>query len=52
LPVGVAIGTMSLVKESCKEFCVYAGIPAKKIKERSRKLLALEKEFLNNLEEK
>ena len=51
LPVGVAIGAMSLVKESCEEFSIYAGIPAKKIKDRSRELLTLEKEFLKNLEE-
>lgn len=39
---GTAIGAHSLVKESTKEFSLYAGIPARFIKERSRKLLDLE----------
>lgn len=43
---GVAIGAMSLVKESCEEFSIYAGIPARKLKDRSRDVLVLEKRFL------
>ena len=42
---GTAIGAFSLVKKSTKEFSLYAGIPAKFIKERSRNLLKLEKEI-------
>jgi dTDP-4-amino-4,6-dideoxy-D-glucose acyltransferase len=49
LHIGVAVGAMSLVKQSCDEFSIYAGVPAKKIKERSRELLNLEKVFLNKL---
>jgi len=43
LEKGVAIGALSLVNDSCSEFGIYAGIPAKKIKERNRELLNFEK---------
>lgn len=46
---GVAIGAMSLVKKQTTPWAIYAGIPAKKIKERSKKLLELENEFINDL---
>lgn len=36
---GVAVGTMSFVNRSLDEWTIYAGIPAKKIKERKRGLL-------------
>jgi galactoside O-acetyltransferase len=39
---GVAIGALSLVNSSCDAFGIYAGVPAKRVKERSKKLLALE----------
>lgn len=45
---GVAIGALSLVTKSCEAFGIYAGAPAKRIKERSRKLLELELEFLKS----
>lgn len=45
---GVSIGSLSLVKEDCESFYVYAGIPAKRIRKRSDKLLKLEKEFLKS----
>lgn len=38
---GVAIGALSLVKKDCSSFGIYAGVPAKKIGERKRDLLAL-----------
>lgn len=44
---GVSIGALSLVKKNCKSFCLYGGIPAKLIKKRSKKLLELEKKFIN-----
>jgi len=47
---GVAIGAMSLVKESCPEFSVFAGVPAKKIKDRQKTLLNLEEEFLKRVD--
>lgn len=36
---GCAVGAMSLVTSSLKEWGIYAGIPVKRLKERSRKLL-------------
>lgn len=44
---GVAIGALSLVSETCKEFGIYAGVPAKKIKERFRDILDLEKKLID-----
>ena len=46
---GVAVGSLSLIKEDCYAFCIYAGSPAKFIKERKRDLLKLEEAFLANL---
>lgn len=43
---GTAIGAMCFVNRSTKPWTIYAGIPAKAIKERSQELLRLEKEFL------
>jgi len=42
---GVAIGALSLVTKNCSEFGVYIGIPAKKIKERKKDIIDLEKEL-------
>lgn len=36
---GVAIGAMSLVKDELPSFMIYAGIPVRCVKERSRKML-------------
>ncbi len=49
---GVAIGALSLVKNCCTAFGVYAGTPAKKIAERKPDFLELEKKFLATLEPK
>lgn len=46
LEEGVAVGAMSMVNKKLETWNVYAGIPCKKIKERSRRLLSLETEFL------
>lgn len=43
---GVAVGALSLVKESCTAFGVYAGNPARRVRERKRDLLMLEQVFL------
>lgn len=48
LEEGVAVGALSLVKTNCYAFGIYAGNPAKRIKERKRNLLELEKAFLSN----
>lgn len=46
---GTSIGACSLVTKTCDEWGIYAGVPVRRIKERSRKILELEKNFLNNL---
>lgn len=43
LEEGVAVGALSLVKKDCQAFGIYMGSPAKRITERKRDLLALEK---------
>lgn len=45
---GTTVGSMSLVKKSLDSWGIYAGIPCKYIKERSKELLKLEKQFLIN----
>lgn len=46
---GVAVGALSLVNKDCQEFSIYIGVPAKKIKNRKRDLLKLEKTLLEFL---
>lgn len=46
IELGVAIGALSLVSKKCIEFGIYSGIPAKRVKERKRELLEVEKTFL------
>ena len=46
LEEGVAVGALSLVKESCTAFGIYAGNPARRVRERKRDLLDLEGEFM------
>ncbi len=43
---GVAVGALSLVNKSCKEFGIYAGIPVKRITERKRDLLRHEADYV------
>ena len=47
LAEGTAVGAMSLCKQSTEPWGIYAGIPARRIKERSRELLKLQKEYEN-----
>lgn len=42
---GSAVGSMSLVNKSLDAWGIYAGVPCKYMKERSKKLLAMEKAF-------
>ena len=44
---GTALGSRSLVCRSLEAWGIYAGIPCKRLKERSRKILELEKSFLD-----
>jgi len=46
LKEGTSIGAMSLVRKSTEEWSIYVGNPARKIKNRSKGLLELEKAFL------
>ena len=46
LEEGAAVGALSLVRDRCKAFGVYFGAPARKIGERKRDLLELEKRLL------
>ena len=45
---GTAVGAFTQVNKSLDEWSVYVGIPAKKINNRSKRILELEKEFLKN----
>ena len=42
---GVAVGALSLITKNCDAFGIYAGNPARRIKERKRDLVKLEKSF-------
>jgi len=46
---GVAVGSLSLIKDDCEAFGIYAGNPAKYVKPRKQDLLELEKQFSNSL---
>lgn len=43
---GAAVGALSLVNRDLEPFGVYAGSPIRRLKDRSRRLLDLEREFL------
>lgn len=43
---GAAVGAHSLIKSNLEPWSIYAGVPAKYINIRSRKMLEFEKEFL------
>ena len=49
LAEGTSVGALSMVTKSTEEWSVYSGVPAKKIKDRRRDLLALEKEYLSDV---
>lgn len=48
LEEGVAIGALSLVTQHCEAFGIYAGTPAKRIKDRKRDLLSLERRLFSH----
>lgn len=52
LETGTAIYSYSLVTKSTEPWSIYFGIPAKKIKSRSRNLLKFEIQFLNSIKKK
>jgi galactoside O-acetyltransferase len=47
LEEGASVGALSLVNTNCDPFGIYAGVPAKFIAQRSRKLLDVEQDFLS-----
>lgn len=49
---GCSIGAMTLVNKSTTAWGIYVGNPAKRVKERKKDLLVLEKEFLETLNTK
>ena len=50
LSEGTAVGAMTLINKDTKPFCIYAGIPAKIIGKREKKILELEKLMQANIE--
>lgn len=49
---GSSVGAMSLITKSLQPWGVYAGIPVRYLKERSKKILDLEKRMLEDMENK
>lgn len=43
---GTSVGSMSLVNKSLDEWGIYVGIPCRRIKDRSKKVLELERQYL------
>ena len=48
LAEGTSVGAMSLIRKSTQEWSIYLGNPAKRIMNRKKNLLELEKEYLKN----
>jgi len=44
------VGALSLIKQNCEAFGIYAGSPARRIGDRKRDLLELEGQFLRLLD--
>ena len=48
---GSSFGALSLINKDADEWSIYCGIPCKKIKDRKKNILLLEKEFLREITE-
>lgn len=48
LAEGTSVGALSMVTKSTEDWSIYVGRPAKRIKQRKRDLLELEKEYLSD----
>ncbi len=49
LEEGVAVGALSLIRTDCEAFGIYAGVPARRIGDRRRALLELERRFMRSI---
>ena len=47
---GTSVGSMSFVNKPIEDWGIYVGIPCKKIRERNKKILTLEKELQKDIE--
>lgn len=52
LKEGSVSGTFSFINKSLDEWCIYVGIPAKKLKDRKKNILELVKKFEKEVDEK
>lgn len=52
LEEGVAVGALSLIIKKCQAFGIYSGTPAKRIKEREKTILVLEKSLMDSIAKK
>ena len=43
---GVAVGALSMMRGHSKSFGIYAGVPARRIRDRRRDLLEIERHFM------
>ena len=50
LAEGTSVGAMSLIRSNTESWSIYVGSPAKRLKNRCKDLLALEKQYLNELD--
>lgn len=48
LHLGVAVGALSLITKDCEAFGIYAGNPARRVRERKRDLLELESQLMSH----
>jgi acetyltransferase-like isoleucine patch superfamily enzyme len=46
---GCAVGALSLISQTTAPWGIYGGVPARRLKERSRDLLAIEERFLRDI---
>lgn len=49
---GVAVGALSLINGDCQPFKIYGGVPARILKDRSTRLLELERKFIEDTQHK
>ena len=50
IPIGCSVGALSMVTKNLDPWGVYCGCPVRRLKDRSQKLLEIEKTFLSDME--